>query len=173
MLIYDDSSNLGDKRISLTEGLAKIKQDNQPLIDSKKIPNQKLLENQDMAIGRAMQPSEFIRLIQVMDPKIIVEKGGYPNCVAVRYPTWNADEGEYQRKYISGFPVNEVMQEFSHITVDDKGLPKREVRGWRTVLIALNKAGILSFADIKKVFGDATGQRSVLWDQQMREKKII
>ena len=171
MLIYDSSDSLGDKKINLTEGLAKIKEDNQKIVDTKKIQNQSLLENQDMAVGRAMQPSEFIRLLQKMNPKIIVEKGGYPNCVAVRYPTWNEDEKELQRKYISGFPVNEVMQEFSHITVDDKGLPHREVRGWRTVLIALIKAGILSFQDVKAVFGDATGQRSVLWDQQMREKK--
>lgn len=174
MLIYADSSSLGDTHLSPTEGLVKLKEDTQKnVVDPKKLPGQALLENKEMAVGRALQPSEFIRLLQKANPKIIVEKGGYPNAVAVRYPTWNPDENEMQRKYISGFLVNDVMQEFSHITVDEKGLPHREVRGWRTVLIALNKAGILSFKDIKAVFGDASGQRSVLWDQQMREKKII
>lgn len=171
MLIYDSSDSLGDKRIGLTEGLAKIKEDNQKLIDTKKLPGQALLENKDMAIGRAMHTSEFIRIIQKLNPKIIVEKGGYPGCVAVRYPTWNEDEKEMQKKYISGFPAPATMQEFSNITVDAKGLPHREVRGWKSVLLALVKAGILTHSQCTSAFGESNGQRSILWHQQLRDRK--
>jgi hypothetical protein len=171
MLILDSSEYLGDKRLSPEEGNYKIREGNQKLIDEKKLPGQTLLENKDMAIGRALQPSEFIRIVQKINPKIIVEKGGYPDAVAVRYPTWDEDEQKLVRKYVSGFMANEVLQEFSNITVDAKGLPHREVRGWRSVLLALIKQGILTYPQVKAAFGEPTGQRNVLWNEQMRERK--
>jgi hypothetical protein len=172
VLIYDSSEYLGDKRLSPEEGNFKIREGNQKLIDEKKLRGQSLLENKDMAMsGMAMQPSEFIRKIQKINSSIIVEKGGYPDCVAVRYPTYDEDEHKIVRKYVSGFPVNEMMQEFSHITVDAKGLPHREVRGWRSVLLALIKQGILTYPQVKAAFGEPTGQRNVLWNEQMRERK--
>jgi hypothetical protein len=172
MLIYDSSASLGDKLLSPEEGNFKLREGNQTLIDSKKLPGQSLLENKDMAIGRAMQPSEFIAKLQKLNHKIIVEKGGFPNAVAVRYPTWDEDEKKTVRKYVSGFMVNDVLQEFSNITVDAKGLPHREVRGWRSVLLALIKQGILTYPQVKAMFGEALGQRSSLWDQQTRERRV-
>lgn len=170
MLIYDSSESLGDKRINLEEGLAKIKEDNQVLIDTKKIPNQSLLENKDMAMGIAMQPSEFIRRIQKLNPSIVV-KPGTTDAVAVYYPTYDEDEGKTVLKYVSGFFVDQMMREYTYLIVDDKGLPKRAPRGWRTVLLDFIKQGILPYAQVKAAFGEPTGQRNILWNEQMRERK--
>lgn len=170
MLIYDSSESLGDKRINLEEGLAKIKEDNQKIVDTKKIPNQSLLENADMAMGTSMQPSEFLRRIQKINSGLVV-KPGVPGAVAVYYPTYDSDEGKTVLKYVSGFYVNEMMQEFSHITTDSKGLAHREVRGYRTVLLSLIGQGILTYPQVKAAFGEPFGQRSILWNEQMRERK--
>lgn len=170
MLILDSSEYLGDKRISPEEGNFKIREGNQKLIDTKKIPNQSLLENADMAMGYPMQPSEFIRRLTLLKPGLVI-KSGVPDAVAVYFPTYDADEGKPVLKYVSGFYVDKMLQEFSHITTDDKGLAKREVRGWRTVLLALIHQGILTYAQVKAAFGEPTGQRNILWNEQMRERK--
>lgn len=170
MLIYDNSVSLGDNLLSPEEGNAKLREGNQTLIDSKKLPNQALLENKDMAMGTPMQPSELIRRLQKINPAIVV-KPGIPNAVAVYYPTYDEDEKKTVLKYVSGFYVNEMMQEFSNITVDDKGLPLREVRGWRSVLLAFFNKGILTYPQLKAAFGEPIGQRNTLWNEQTREKR--
>lgn len=170
MLIYDSSKYLGDSLLSPDEANYKIREGNQKLIDEKKIPHQSLLENADMALGYPMQSSEFIRRLTLLKPGLVI-KPGIPGAVAVYFPTYDVDERKTVLKYVSGFYIDKMMQEYSHITTDDKGLAKREVRGWRTVLLALIHQGIVTYAQVKAAFGEPTGQRNILWNEQMRERK--
>lgn len=170
MLIYDSSKYLGDRLLSPDEANYKIREGNQKLVDSKKIPNQSLLENEDMAVGVGMQPSEFIRRIQKIAPGLVV-KPGTTDAVAVYYPTYDEDEKKTVLKYVSGFYVDQMMREYTYIITDEKGLPKRAPRGWRTVLLDLLHRDIISYAQVKAAFGEPTGQRNILWNEQMRERK--
>lgn len=173
MLIVNSPADLGDQKLSPQEANFKIQEENQKLIDAKKIPNQSLLENTDMALGTPMVYSELIRRVQKIAPQVIFEDGGVKNAIAVRHYTYDPyggddAQGGYQKKYISGF-YKEVLPEFSSITTDKKGLPHRELRGWRSVLLALMKAEVVPFEALVKEFGHPTGQRSCLWSEQTQE----
>jgi hypothetical protein len=170
MLILNDSAYLGDKMLSPEEGVAKLREGNLKLASAKKIPNQNLLENTDMALGNPMMPQELIRRIQKINPKIIVEKGGIPNAVAVRYPVLD-DEGKLTKRYLTGFYVDRALPEFSSVLTDKNGLPTREERGWRSVLLALFHANVATYEELKAMFGEPNGQRNSLWMSQTREKR--
>lgn len=174
-LVVPDKNDLGDLRLSPAEGVAKLKEGNQKLTDKKKIPNQSLLEDVDQAFGTPMHYSELIRRIKKINPAIIIEDGGIQGAAAVRHYCWdpyggNDTLGAYGKKYVTGF-YKEILPEFSSITTDKKGLPHREIRGWRSVLLALMKSGAVTFEQLKKEFGNPVGQRSVLWDEQTQEQR--
>ena len=176
MLIYSDSSSLGDTHLSPEEGVAKLKEGNKKLDEKFKLPNQDMLENADMALGEPMQPSEFIRRLEKLNPEIIIEKGGVPGAVAVRIRSLDNDKesptyGTYVKKYLTGFYVDGVLAEFSRILTDKHGRPTRHMRGWRTVLLDLNRLGALPYDKIKAAFGEPKGQRGILWQEQTQAQR--
>lgn len=166
MLILPDSADLGDKKLSPAEGLEKFKAENQRLVDQKRIPDQDVLEDVKAALGRRLDWQDVVRAIKAINPAIIIEDGGMPNAVAVRI----LRNGE--KEYITGF-YKQPMPEFSSVLVDEKGLPVREVRGWRTVLTALIQSKAVSFKQVKDaaIFGDANGKRGELWHRNLRNDK--
>lgn len=173
MLIVNSPADLGDTKLSPLENVAKLKEGNQKLISQKRIPNQSLLENTDMALGTPMVYSELVRRVKKIAPQVIFEDGGVKNAIAVRHYTYDPYGGDdakggYQKKYISGF-YKEVLPEFSSITTDKKGLPHRELRGWRSVLLALMKSGAVTMEALVKEFGHPNGQRSCLWNEQTQD----
>lgn len=167
-LVQTDINELGDKRLNEIEAIAKIKEDTAKLVESKKIPNQKLLENREMALGRPMDYTDFIFKVSKLNPAIIFQDGGFPKAIAVCHTV----HGE--KKYITGF-LKTVLPEFSAVIVDDKGLIQKggvgEVRGWRSVLLSLIKAGALTEKQVNLTFGPAMGQRAVLWDAQLQARR--
>jgi hypothetical protein len=171
MLIQIDKNELGDKRLNEVEGVAKLKEENRKLHDANRIPDQDTLEDKRAAHGMPMSPNELIRRIQNLNHKIIVEPGGAANAVAVRHAVKQPD-GTMTKEYITGFYIDQPMPEFSCVVVDNKGLPVREVRGWRTVLLALMNVKLLSLKQVELTFGKANGQRAILWDRtnQARNK---
>lgn len=172
MLIKDDSALLGDKYLNETEGLAKIKEENQKTTDQSRIPDQEILEDKKAAVGLTMDPSELINRIQRLNPRILVELGGVKNAVAIRYAKKNAETGKDEKAYVTGFYIDHPLLEFSYVLVDDKGLPVREMRGWRSVLLALVRQKLLTLKQIELTFGKANGQRAILWDKQTQAERI-
>jgi hypothetical protein len=154
--------------ISPTEAIARAKEDVRRQASANRIPDQAILENHEAARGIPMEANEFIRRLQKMNSKLLIVPGGVPNAVAVRYPTKN-ESGEIEQKYITGFYL-ERLPEFSSVTVDNMGLPHREIRGWRSVLMALIDNNILDRKKVDLVFGPALGQRTGLWYRQLQGK---
>lgn len=177
MLVLNDSSDLGDIKLSPQEANVKIREENQKLTDKRRIPNQSLLEDHDMAFGTPMAYTELIRRIKKIAPHVIIEDGGIQGAVAVRHLAWDPYGGDdtmgaMGKKYITGF-YKQILPEFSSITTNKKtGLPAREIRGWRTVLLALMHSGAVSFEALKKEFKDPVGQRSSLWNEQTQEERV-
>lgn len=177
MLIYDDSSSLGDKKLNEVEGTARIKEDTLSKREKFKHPQHDILINHEMAEGNSMEPAEFIRRLQALDPSIIVEAGGIPNACAVRVICWddnpNSDEyGKFIRKYVSGFYTDRKLPEFSSLIVEDDFTPRREVRGWRTVLLQLINQKVVTYKQVKTAFGDPSGKRNSLWMSQTKELRV-
>lgn len=166
MLIQTDSSLLGTKVLRDKDAVDALKEQNKQANEKFKIADQALLEDQEAALGYPMQPSDFILRIQKLNPKILVEKGGVRGSVAVRYvPRDRAD-----KVYVSGFPVDVPLPEFDAIITDDKGLPWRRLRGWRSVLLALVQKDLLTREQVKLMFGYPSGQRAILWDKHLSER---
>lgn len=176
MLLDAHGNKLGDKRVENAEGVARLREQVQVLADTKRIPNQDMLENQDMAVGTPMSPALFIEKLRKF-PNVLVEPGGWPNAVAVRTVVRDTDFesptfGKQIKRYVTGFVTDRVLPEFSHILTNDMGVPTREVRGWRTVLLALFHQKVVTLAQLKAAFGDANGQRSKLWAEQTQSARV-
>jgi hypothetical protein len=169
MLIQPDSSELGQHRLDAADNLQKLKEENLKLAAKFKLPGQEILENTEMAVGTPMDWHDLVRLLEKMNHKIRCVDGGMANAIAVRYPAMQED-GVYGLKYVTGF-YKEVLPEFSSVSTDKRGLSVREHRGWRTVVLACIRQGIVSYKDAVDVFGEPSGVRSGRWHEILREKK--
>lgn len=171
-LILTDSAELGDKRLDPTEGLAKLKEENSDLIKKRYWkPDQEMLFNKDMALGSPMEWRHLVYLLQKMCPSLIIKDGGVRNAIQVRYPDpreeYKEDGGT---RYVTGF-YKDVLPEFCWETKDERNIPTRVIRGWRAVLLALIKQGIISYKTAVDVFGEPNGKRSGRWKEILRSYK--
>ena len=170
MLIQPNRLELGDLRLNPTESLAKIKEDNLKLFGKHKLPGQDMLENVEMSMGRPLEWKEFVRKLNHLGPKLFIHDGGAPNAIAIH--VWmDKGDGEGSRWcYVGGFE-KKVLPEFSHIRIDEHELPVEETRGWRSVLMGLVRQDVITHKEVVAIFGDAQGQRSVRWHEQLQDKK--
>lgn len=155
--------------ISPAEATARNKEINKQLASKNRIADQEILEDIEMAEGIQLHHNELIRRIQILNPKILIQPGGIQGAVAVRIPKY--EFGEWTNEYVTGFRL-EPLPEYSSVTVDDNGLPHREIRGWRSVLLALIKAGALDRVKVDALFGPASGQRSGLWYRSLQSRNF-
>lgn len=147
--------------ISPAEALAKAAEDTKRQASANRIDDQDLLEDHDAARGQEMEANELIRRLHLLNPKILITPGGIEGAVAVRYPLPD-EHGNIVQQYITGFYLQK-LPEFSSVITDKMGLPYRECRGWRSVLLPLIERGILDLRKVDVMFGPASGQRTGLW----------
>jgi hypothetical protein len=201
MLIQANKSMLGDQFLDPKEALAQQKEINKGVIEERKIWGQKELEDHERSAGPRMPYQELIYRIRKLagttvcgNPKIMVLEGS-PGNVAIyvmktrkelaethedelaeirqkRPPQGLHPDFFYDYKYATGFPKEDIP-EFAHLELDDRGLAKREIRGWRSVLIALIKAGAFSVQEANEEFGEARGVRSHRWFEQLRDYRNL
>lgn len=169
MLIQPNREFLGDKHLKDAEAVARVKEENAKKTEAFHIPNQKFLEDKNAALGLPLAPSELILRLQRLNNKILIQQGGVRNAVAVRYPV--EEDGQTVQKYITGFYVDNVLPEYSCVVVDERGKPWREVRGWRTVLTALIRQGIITEKQCDLTFGRPNTYRAKLWNQQRQAER--
>lgn len=153
--------------ISPAEAVAKAREDTARMAADKRIPDQNLLEKKEMAKGYYLDWNELVRRIGNLNSKILFQPGGISNAIAVRYPKPDG-MGGFELEYVTGFYCK-PLPEFSSVETDDKGLPTREIRGWRSVLTALIRCGALTKKQCDVTFGPALGERSSLWYRNLRE----
>lgn len=145
-----------------------------------RIPGQTELEDQERSAGPRLYYTEIIRRIRNENPNIFVVDGSPGNVAFYRRKRGDelaAEEYEPTRpdwyndhKYAGGMP-KDWLPEYSHVILDNSLLPVREIRGWRSVLISLIKAGALTYQQAINQFGEAVGQRSDRWYAQLQKYK--
>jgi hypothetical protein len=169
-------------RLDEVESLAKIKEGNKKLTEQFKIPGQSELEKAERAWGPQMPYQELIYKVQKLNRKIKVVDGSEGN-VAI-YVLKNGQEiAESENepndptrydwykgfKYVSGCPKS-TLPEYSTVLTDERGLAKRELRGWRSILLALVKAKAITYGQAIEEFGNPdTDSRSDRWLQQLQQ----
>lgn len=175
--IIIDPTVLGDRLPRDGDSLAQKWEDTKRKEAAFKIPDQAFLENHEAARGGPLQPNEFIRRLRKIAPNLIIEQGGYRNCVRVCIqarddePSSDTFNQLVKVPLSCGFCVDEPLPEFSSVVTDDRGVASREIRGWRTVLLRLIHTGAVPYPAVKAEFGDPPGQRGKYWMQQLRERR--
>jgi hypothetical protein len=181
MLVLNDSSDLGDKKLNPEEGLAKLKERNRAITDRQKIVGQSELEDIERSAGPKMPYQELIRKLQKLNFNLKVRDGSPGNIAFYDLKTqleveqsYNEDHNDFSRsewfkahKYITGCP-KEPLPEYSTVTVDERGRPHRELRGWRSILISMVKNGVITYQQAEEEFGPAMGKRSWRFEEQLQ-----
>lgn len=174
MLIQPDIHELGDKRLNPEEAVIKERNELLGIAAKKKIHGQAELENPERSGGPKMPWQEVLRRIRKCNPEIRA-KDGSPGSIALYRPKrpWEYELSDFveippnglffrDHKYVGGFE-KQPMPEYAHVTLDSSHLPLREVRGWRSVLMALIKAKAVTYEKVCRQFGEPTGSRSGRW----------
>lgn len=172
--VFADSGHLGYKKLD-GQGLMDRELELTANMNAKyRMHGQDDLEQQERSAGPRMEPSEFIRRVRKENSQLIVRDGGVIGSVALYVYVEPKDRMEGSEdepfKYVGGFPWH-PLPEFAHLIVDDRGLPKREYRGWRSALISLIKAKVLTYHQAVRQFGEPIGQRADRWFSELRGHK--
>lgn len=180
-LVETDRDELGDKRLSPEEGVVMLREKALKQAANHRIPHQVELENPDREYGPRIPHDMLMLRLAKLNTAISFKDGSLGN-IAVYFPR-NTDEltealheggpkDEFFifNKYVGGFPKTEIP-EYSYVDLDTSKLATREhTRSWRSVLIGLIKAGVLSYQKAIAEFGDpATDQRSARWFRETTE----
>lgn len=194
-LVEVDITELGDKKLNPEESLYRERELALAQAAKCKIGGQKELEDVERSSGPRMPWQEVIRRLLICNPAIRV-KDGTPGNVALYFKkrsdeytevdevllhspaaarTLNipvpADDFFIHHKYIGGFERH-PMPEYAHVSVDSSGLPLREYRGWRSILISLIKERVITYGSAVAHFGNPEGDsRSGRWFEQLQKHR--
>jgi hypothetical protein len=147
--------------MSLNEHMARLKERNFNSEGTKRQrwDDQEELKDDESRRGRPMRHSDFFAVLQKLVPNLYVTDGRIQGHLAVfrTYPSPQLRLEGRDFEYLFYCPTG-ILPEFSQYQFDEKmDVPIRESqRGWRTVLLRLIKAGLLSEETCEKVFGRAT-----------------
>lgn len=180
MLIQDDSSELGDKRLSPQEAVIRERENLLAKTSKKKIQGQAELEFADRSSGPRLYYTEILRRLWKLNPDLRVEDGK-DGSVAI-YRLKRRDEYDWEQwdpmaptkwrwdfEYVTGMEKDWIPQ-FSHVLLDTSLLATKEIRGWRSVLIPLVKSRAITYRGAIQEFGDPSNdQRSERWFEHLRK----
>lgn len=181
MLIETDINELGDKRLDPKEGVAMQREKCLQAASRYRIDQQDELSDERRSQGVRLSSSQLLARLEKLVPGL-KGRDGYPGNLALYYPRTEKqlyealvegganDEFFIFHRYVGGFSKDD-LPEWGYVDLDTSLIATREhLRGWRTVLIGLMHAGILSYQDAIQEFGDPAGdQRSKIWMQKTLE----
>ncbi len=177
---------LGDAHLNLEEGVVKLREELRSDISNREAYGQKDIEKEDRSSGARMYYSLLLRKLRVIYPEMLT-KDGIVGHVALYRPKTDAEKINdgldlavpawyNNHKYFTGFP-KDYIPEWGHYQNDTDGIALREVRGWRSVLIAMIKQGLVTYDAVVAEFGDPIhDQRSKYWFDQLQNymhKEIV
>lgn len=172
---------LGDAHPNPEEFVIREREDLLKQISSRKAYGQDELDKPERSKGGRLYYSVLLRKLKKLYPQLLV-KDGIPGNVALYRPK---TQGEIindgydlafprwynEHKYVTGFPKDHIP-EWGHYLNDTDGIADKEVRGWRSVLIAFFKQGLVTYEAASREFGDPENdQRNRFWFEQVKEKK--
>jgi hypothetical protein len=177
--VEPNKAMLGDKHLNPEESVARLREEETAKRHHKdKMPGQDKLNEVERSCGTRLHFNDLIQKLKKLNPRLLV-KDGIPGNVALYRPkTYSEMERDgydlqYQQwynesKYVSGFP-KDFIPEWGHLLNDTDGIANKEVRGWRSILIACVQQGAFTYKDAVAEFGDPTfDQRSEFWFQKLK-----
>ena len=167
-------------KLSTLEHTARLKEMNfnSYAVKKQRWENQSDYMNDESRDGKRMHSSEFIRRIRhLIGEKLFLTDGRFLGDISVYQisgvprPDWPG--GPISFKYLWYIPIG-WMPEYSIYEFDERWIPVRErERGWRTPLLRLIKAGLLSEEKVQDSFGHAEGEGSTVYKRQLWQHRQI
>jgi hypothetical protein len=165
MLVQTEKWKLGDGLLDFKQQSHKLKEENEALAAPQRERDQAELANQAMRSGQQLHSSEFIYRIHKLNPLIVVFRGRFEGFLTLYIPNADCENGLHylQAAFYAGW-----MPEHTYVTLDDHQLIKTVQeggihRGWRTILLRLLQAGVVTWQQVMDEFGDATGLAATRW----------
>lgn len=157
MLIDPTGLKLGDKRLSKEEALLRSFEQTDKAVDRYRLDDHDHLKDANARTGRPMAHTELIGRVRRATSNVWAEDsrnapenaGFYTNKAGVK-------------TYLCAFEKG-VLPEYTIIFTDCADLPVKQRIGWRNVLLRLLGAGVLTWAQVLDIFGDAHGINSRRW----------
>jgi hypothetical protein len=184
-LVEVDRNELGDKRLDPAENVFRQREKALSEASQFKMADQGEMEDPSRQCGPRISHHTLLARLQKLAPQLTA-KDSANNNLALYFPR-NTDELDeairegagldsndpvffMSNKYVGGFPKEEIP-EYSYVDIDTSKIATREhMRSWRSVLIGLLKAGVISYAQTVQAFGDpANDQRSKRWFRETLE----
>jgi hypothetical protein len=178
-LVQPDRLELGDTRLDPEETVVREREDLLRIAAKSRIWGQDEQEDAGRSCGPRMPSGTLISRILKLNPNIKFVDGIEGNVAIYRPLLRNEVDPEAADtrpdrkrmfddfKYIGGFPLGQLV-EWGHILTDTSRLGTREIRGWRSVLIALIKNRAITYHQAVMEFGEPGDRRSWMWHQQLR-----
>lgn len=157
--------SIAEHAIRLNEGNL-----NSEAVKRQRWAHQEDYKNSEARIGRGMYASDFLNILRRLVPNIYFTDGNVVGDIAVYQvseqprPDW----GGCSYKYLWYIPTG-WMPEFSQYEFDrvrDIAIREKQ-RGWRTPLLRLIEAGLLTEKLCNEVFGIPEGPGSVVWHREL------
>lgn len=179
--VEPEISMLGDTHLDPVEAVKREREDLLRIRQKDKNHGQDELEKADRSTGARLHYTEFlVKLKRILSGFFV--KDGSPGQLALyvakteseiaadgydlSHPQWHNES-----KYVTGFP-KDWIPEWGHLLNDTDGIANREVRGWRSILIAMIKQKLIKYVDVIREFGDPIhDQRSTFWFEQLAQFK--
>jgi hypothetical protein len=134
-------------RLSAKEALQRSYQDTDAKLDQYRLPDQEDLKNIEKRIGHAMFYTEFIQRVEKVTGRRVWFEGSNVTPTVMGAYTTVAN----QKTYICSFDKI-AMPENSIVVTDDRNLPIKEIRGWRTVITRLIQSKAMTCSEAKRAF---------------------
>jgi hypothetical protein len=117
--------------------------------------------------GRRLHIQQFVQMLNTLPRRrFILNSWGVRGMRGL-----NASVGGGKPRYVLALDDG-VMPEWSYITLDEHGLPKKlAARGWRAVLLVLLRSGLITESEMQKLFGFATGTPGALFRKYLFEQR--
>jgi hypothetical protein len=167
----------GDAHLDPRESVIRQREELLAKREAHKPYGQAEIQDAGRSLGPRLHYSELVLKLKKLCPRLTV-RDGIPGNLALYRPKTEAEmaadgydlsvpEWYNESKYLTGFPKGHVP-EWGHYTLDTDGVAEREVRGWRSILIAFVKQGVCTYAEAVAEFGDPVDdQRSRFWFEQL------
>lgn len=173
------NAQLGDKHLDPKEAVAREREELLTQISPRKAYGQAELDKPERSTGSRLYYSTLLKKLKNIYPSFLV-KDGIPGNVALYQPKTkeqiDVDGYDLTRPawhnesiYVTGF-AKDWIPEWGHFLNDTDGIAEREVRGWRSILIAMIKQGLFTYDAAVEEFGNPEhDQRSRFWFEQLQE----
>lgn len=171
VLCYDCEAS---PRLSTAEHTANLREKNYNASQKQRWEHQDELVNDESRVGRSMHSSELLRRLKKLVPCLFFRDGNIAGDIAV-FQTFGVPQPELEGrtfKYLWYIPTG-MLKEFSTYEFNDRGVVVREnERGWRTPLLRLIKANLLTEQQCNKEFGNPTsGVASNRWFRELSKHR--